>query len=245
MQTPDAASISQVTWIRLTSVTHSFNQNQRLLHLSFSQVTGGLNVTSPANANLSPPGDYLLFIVNSNGVPSVGSFVNNAASGSVLSSVAVNPTSVTGGNPSTGTITLSGAAPTGGAMVTLSSNNTAATVPASVTVAAGSTTATFPITTTAVAGNTAVTITGNYNSGTQTATLTVLTSSGGGGGIVRVQSCVNHSTSNVQTISCTFGANLTAGNTVMVVLGDGTARSIPIASSVVDNATGAVRPIPR
>ncbi len=55
---------------------------------------------------------------------------------------------------------------------------------------------------------------------------------------MRVQSCVNHSTSNVQTINCTFGSNLTAGNTVGTVLGDGTARSIPIASRVVDNATG-------
>ena len=240
VQTPDAASISQVTWIRLTSVTHSFNQNQRLLHLSFSRVTGGLNVTSPANANLSPPGDYLLFIVNSNGVPSVGSFVNNAASGSILSSVTVNPTSVTGGSPSTGTVTLSGAAPSGGATVTLSSNNTAATVPSSVTVSAGSSSTTFPITTVAVAGNTPVTITGNYNSGIQTGTLTVLTSSGGGGGggIARVQSCVNHSTSNLQTITCTFAANLTAGNTVLVTLGDGAARSIPIASSVLDNAPG-------
>jgi hypothetical protein len=172
VQTPDATSIRQVTWLRLTSVTHSFNQNQRLLHLAFSQVTGGLNVTSPANANLSPPGDYMLFIVNSNGVPSVGWFANNAASGLILSSVAVSPTSVTGGSSSTGTVTLSGAAPAGGATVTLSSNKTAATVPASVTVPAGATSATFPITTTAVASNTAVTITGSYN-GTKTATLSV------------------------------------------------------------------------
>jgi hypothetical protein len=89
-----------------------------------------------------------------------------------------------------------------------------------------------------VGSNTTVSITGSYNSGVKSATLTVLTSSGGGGVIVRVQSCVNHSTSNVQTIKCTFGSNLTAGNTVVVVLGDGAARSIPIASTVVDNATG-------
>jgi hypothetical protein len=29
-------------------------------------------VTAPANGNLSPPGDYLLFILNPSGVPSVG-----------------------------------------------------------------------------------------------------------------------------------------------------------------------------
>jgi len=73
--TPDAANISQVTWIRLGSVTHSFNQNQRLNHLQFAQSTGGLNITAPANANLAPPGHYMLFLVNSNGVPSVASII--------------------------------------------------------------------------------------------------------------------------------------------------------------------------
>jgi hypothetical protein len=32
-------------------------------------------VTAPANANLSPPGYYLLFILNGSGVPSVAKFV--------------------------------------------------------------------------------------------------------------------------------------------------------------------------
>src|SRR6266446_3731163 len=60
-----------------------------------------------------------------------------------LASVSVNPASVTGGNSSTGTVTLSGPAPSGGAQVALSSSNTtAARVPASVTVAAGATSAT-------------------------------------------------------------------------------------------------------
>ncbi len=66
----------------------------------------------------------------------------------VLTSLTVNPSSVVGGSPSTGTVTLSGPAPAGGAVVSLSSDNTlAATVPASVTVAAGATSATFPVTT--------------------------------------------------------------------------------------------------
>jgi len=73
--TPDAANISQVTWIRLGSVTHSFNQNQRLNHLQFVQASGGLNITAPANANLAPPGHYMLFILNGTGVPSVASII--------------------------------------------------------------------------------------------------------------------------------------------------------------------------
>jgi len=91
-----------------------------------------------------------------------------------LSAVSVSPTSVTGGATPQGTVTLTSAAPAGGAVVTLSSSNTtAATVPASVTIAAGSTSATFAITTAAVSASTPVTITGSYGGATKTATLTV------------------------------------------------------------------------
>src|ERR1035437_6319429 len=91
----------------------------------------------------------------------------------VLYTVTLSPATVVGGNSSTGTVTLNGAAPTGGAIVTLSSSNTAvATVPANVTVAAGTTTKTFTVTTFVVSSSTPVTISGTYG-GTQTATLTV------------------------------------------------------------------------
>jgi hypothetical protein len=73
--TPDATAITQVTWIRLGSVTHSFNQNQRLNHLTFAQATGGLNITAPANANIAPPGHYMLFLLNSQGVPSIAKII--------------------------------------------------------------------------------------------------------------------------------------------------------------------------
>src|SRR5262249_7320415 len=68
-----------VHWIRLPAVTHSFDQNQRLNRLNFSQAAGGLNVVTPASANLSPPGHYMLFILNGTGVPSVARIVQLAA----------------------------------------------------------------------------------------------------------------------------------------------------------------------
>jgi chitodextrinase len=73
--TPDAASIARVSLIRTGSVTHAFDQNARATSLSFSQTAGGLNVNMPANRNDVPPGYYMLFIVNDQGVPSVASFV--------------------------------------------------------------------------------------------------------------------------------------------------------------------------
>ncbi len=90
-----------------------------------------------------------------------------------LSAVSVNPTSVVGGNGSTGTVTLSAAAPAGGATVALSSGNTAVSVPSSVTVGAGATSATFAATTTTVTASTPVTITGSSGGTSRTATLTV------------------------------------------------------------------------
>jgi hypothetical protein len=91
-----------------------------------------------------------------------------------LSSVTLNPTTVSGGATSQGTVTLTSAAPAGGAVVTLSSSNiNAATVPASVTVSAGATSAGFTIASKTVTTSTAVTITATSNAVQRTATLTV------------------------------------------------------------------------
>ncbi len=73
--TPTPQSITNVNWIRLSSVTHAFNQNQRINRLSFSRTSGGLIVTAPSVANLCPPGHYMLFLLNGNGVPSVARII--------------------------------------------------------------------------------------------------------------------------------------------------------------------------
>src|SRR5205814_6117793 len=73
--TPDGASITTVSLIPLTSVTHGFNMSQRIIRPSFSQTTDGLSVTAPSNPNTTPRGYYMLFILNSNGVPSVAKIV--------------------------------------------------------------------------------------------------------------------------------------------------------------------------
>ncbi len=79
VQTPEAANITNVNWIRLGSTTHAFNESQRINRLTFSQGTGGLSVTAPASSALCPPGHYMLFILNGNGVPSLARMVQIAA----------------------------------------------------------------------------------------------------------------------------------------------------------------------
>jgi hypothetical protein len=80
VQTQDAASISSVVLIRPGAPTHSFDMDQRLVGLSFTAGSGALSVTAPPNGNIAPPGYYMLFILNSAGVPSIGSFVQLTAS---------------------------------------------------------------------------------------------------------------------------------------------------------------------
>lgn len=73
--TPDTESITRVSWIGLSAVTHTNNMGQRINRLGFSRTTGGLNVTAPSNSNFCQPGYYMLFLLNGNGVPSVARMV--------------------------------------------------------------------------------------------------------------------------------------------------------------------------
>jgi WD40 repeat protein len=75
--TPDGPAITQVTLVRLSSVTHEFNQNQRFNRLAFSTTSDGtgLSVVAPSDPNLCPPGHYMLFILNSAGVPSIATIL--------------------------------------------------------------------------------------------------------------------------------------------------------------------------
>lgn len=75
ISTPDRASIGKVSWIRLPSVTHAFDQNQRFNWLPFERAPGGLLVAAPSGPSIAPPGDYMLFLLNAAGVPSVAKVV--------------------------------------------------------------------------------------------------------------------------------------------------------------------------
>ena len=75
VETPDAARIASVSLVALGSVTHAFNENQHFVPITFQQTTGGLTIQAPANGNTAPPGYYMLFLVDTNGVPSVAPIV--------------------------------------------------------------------------------------------------------------------------------------------------------------------------
>jgi hypothetical protein len=76
----DAGDVAAVCFIRLSSVTHAFNTEQRYIPLGFA-VTGPeeIQITAPDSAAVAPPGHYMLFIRNGAGVPAFAPIVQLVA----------------------------------------------------------------------------------------------------------------------------------------------------------------------
>ncbi len=74
--TPDAAAVSRVTLVKVGSVTHSFDMDQRFLELPFTKSGSTVTASLPANVNETPPGFYMVFVINAAGVPSQAKIVN-------------------------------------------------------------------------------------------------------------------------------------------------------------------------
>ena len=125
VSTPDAANISSVVLMRPGAPTHAFDMDQRLVVMSFVKGSGTLTVTAPPNGNIAPPGYYMVFLVNSSGVPSVARFIqvgtSTSAPAPTVSSVTPNTGTSNGG---TG-VTITGTGFLAGATVSL--GGTAAT----------------------------------------------------------------------------------------------------------------------
>jgi hypothetical protein len=75
VDTPDASRISKVSLVRMGSVTHNIDMDQRYLELGRTVEGDGLRIDGPANANVAPPGMYMVFLVDDQGVPSTGQIV--------------------------------------------------------------------------------------------------------------------------------------------------------------------------
>ncbi len=72
-----SAGVAEFTLVRLSSATHSVNNDQRRIPLSFSGGgNGAYRLTAPAEGGIAPPGDYFLFAIDGSGVPSVAAVVN-------------------------------------------------------------------------------------------------------------------------------------------------------------------------
>ncbi|MGH3721238.1 MAG: galactose oxidase-like domain-containing protein [Pseudonocardiaceae bacterium] len=78
--TPDAGTIRWASLIRPGATTHSFNTSQRLVDLPITAQGGTtVQVQVTGEPNLAPPGWYMLFLTDTDRVPSVARWVHLAA----------------------------------------------------------------------------------------------------------------------------------------------------------------------
>ncbi len=77
VESPEADQITIACIIRPGAVTHNNNMDQRYVKLGIDQQGNGkLTLKTPINGTVAQPGYYMLFLVNSNGVPSEAKFVH-------------------------------------------------------------------------------------------------------------------------------------------------------------------------
>lgn len=135
-----------------------------------------------------------------------------------LAAVSLSAASVVEGGSVTGTITLSAAAPTGGAVVSISGSD-AVIIPTTVTVPAGATSATFTLVARPGSGATSATVTASYAGASMSATLTitkptVATANFGVTGPSETETC--EMANGGTTLACTFNASTsTAPGTIV------------------------------
>jgi WD40 repeat protein len=161
----------------------SFSNDGRILFVGTSAGIQVVNIASQTvlttynvgfldasiSAQMTPSGTQIGFITS---FGSIAVSPNPYVSFS-LSSISLSPTTVQGGDSSTGTVTLASPASEVGATVSLSSSSPSVTVPAAVIFAPGATTATFEATTKGVDTQTSVTLTAGTGSSAKATSLIV------------------------------------------------------------------------
>ena len=163
LSTPAPASVATMP----SSVTVPAGATSASFTINTSPVASQFNMNIFADLPGNPGQQALLLITP-------------GASATTLSTVSITPVDLLGGTSTTGRVTLSGAAPSGGTTVALSkafsnggTGTVPVTVPASVTVPAGQTSATFAIGTSAVTATTNVRISATLGSSTVAADMTL------------------------------------------------------------------------
>ncbi len=112
--------IARVTFVATGSVTHGWNMNQRFVELPFATQTTAqgttLQVQIPARASDVPPGFWMVFAIDDNGVPSVAKLVRvnvAPALNTAVQPVLTSPGNQTGDTTTAVNLALSASDPNG------------------------------------------------------------------------------------------------------------------------------------
>lgn len=178
-------SSSTLTGGSSTTGTVTFASPVEASTATLNMSSNGAGVIVPATITVSKGATSATFTVHTIAVSASSAVTISAAlAGSTKSAILtvvpatlgnlfLSPSSVVGGNSSTGSIILNGPAGPGGTTVNLSSSGSGATVPASVTVAAGASSATFTVTTFGESSSVSSTIVATLGGASQNSTLTI------------------------------------------------------------------------
>jgi hypothetical protein len=75
----DPARIDRAALVRPAAVTHAVDMDQRVITLDVTARDGGITLNTPRDGTVAPPGYYMLFVIDDDGVPSVASWVRVGA----------------------------------------------------------------------------------------------------------------------------------------------------------------------
>lgn len=153
-----------------------------------------------------------------------------------LSTLTCNPTSLTPPASSSCTVTIGSAAPAGGTVVGLGSNNGAVTVPGSVTVGAGATTANFTASTSAITADTTAQVTGTLGAVSKSAQLSLVAPV-----TLLGLSCTPSTVSGGQTSVCSLTLNkiaLLGGFAINLTSSSPSALTVPPSISILSGLLG-------
>ena len=80
--TSSPSDIESVSLVRLMATTHHFDANQRLVWLQITnRGSSSITVSAPINANIAPPGYYMIHILSSSEIPSVARIIKIPGTG--------------------------------------------------------------------------------------------------------------------------------------------------------------------
>ncbi len=160
--------------VNLSSSFYAICPVQNSLYIPQGQTSATFSVTPPTYASINP----VTITASYSGTSQVANLIIVSPGTPIApSSLTFSPSAVIGGGTTTGTVMLSGQAPSGGAILSLTSDNSALQVPPTIVVPSGASTTTFIVSSSTVSVIETATITLSYNglSKSQLVTLKPLT----------------------------------------------------------------------
>jgi hypothetical protein len=141
IESPEAAEISRVSLVKLGAVTHSVDMDQRFLNLPFTRSGTTLQAELPDNVNETPPGYYMIFVLDGAGVPSHAKIVRINVAGTTPPPTTTTTTTTTPPTTTTSTTTTTTTLPP----TTTSTTTTTTSTTSTSTTSTSTTTTTTPV----------------------------------------------------------------------------------------------------